>query len=60
MAALHNWTYTQTTRQPRLFVQELLARHEAQDKHQKKLDKAAAKQNALGGVPGELPEIGDS
>lgn len=56
MAMLHNWSHTEATRQPRLYVQELMARHEAGAKHQKSLDKKAAK-NSLGGVPADFPEI---
>ena len=59
MAALHNWTQTQTTQQPRLFVQELLARHEAEAKYIKSLDKKK-KKHGLGGEPADFPEIGDS
>ncbi len=35
MAATHNWTADQTRSQPRLFIQELLARHEAEAKYHK-------------------------
>lgn len=58
MAMLHNWSYTEATRQPRLYVQELMARHEAGAKHQKALDKKG-RGKSLGGVPADLPEIGE-
>lgn len=56
MATLHNWTYTQTTQQPRLFVQELMARHEAEAKYSKEKARQDAKQNSLDGEPADFPE----
>jgi hypothetical protein len=57
MAVLHNWSYTEATRQPRLYVQELMARHEAEAKHQKSLDRRNKNKNTLDGEPADFPEV---
>lgn len=47
MAAVHNWTPAETRAMPRLFIQELLARHEAEANHHEKKSKRERKHNRI-------------